>query len=435
MSFLGHGDDGSVSTSSSHGRTILSSLAPSSLTHSFPDDDEALADDGAVRVPMASSLSLSLNPSMVDSSVFIPARPYLNLPRGAALSQSSVSSGDASSCDASCSSRSRDPDLLFANIGRSLALASVSSGSNAPSDDGTDSQLESEPTGVTTGAATGKAVKWWDQLQTDEDWDHFRASAHDYLNALVAEEMKEMKHDKSVGDGRGPGKTSAIKEATKQNGESSSWVRQWLEGLYAAVAASAFGVDADETSLQTKHISSLVREMADVQRQLEGLPPPPPGLPEGLPLDALPAESRDLLLQYRDRLDAWRGEAMPRREELSARYVRCQEKLLAAIIDAEEAQFWSARGAAKFPNEDGDGVRNGGISGDCRAESKCHAFGAVNDDGYIEVIGNESPLWDDVTRTFSASQGKCQLTLGAALFAALTAGAGFLLTLQSKHSR
>ena len=68
-------------------------------------------------------------------------------------------------------------------------------------------------------------------------------------------------------------------------------------------------------------------------------------------------------------------------------------------------------------------------------EDECQILGTVNDDGYVDVIEKESPLWDEVSETRVDLQSKCQLTLSAALVAALTAGAGFFLTLQSKRSR
>ena len=60
---------------------------------------------------------------------------------------------------------------------------------------------------------------------------------------------------------------------------------------------------------------------------------------------------------------------MPQREELSAKYVKCQEKLLSLIIDTEEQAFY----------------RNNNSS-----------FGSMNDDGYVEVIEKTSPQWDSV---------------------------------------
>jgi len=415
------GDDRSASTSSScmYGTTILSSLAPSSLTQSFQfQDDETRAKSDTAHASTTSSLSLSLNPSMVDSSVIIPSNSNLHR---ASLSQSSISSsGDISSCDVSYSSQCYAPEL-FANIGRSLILASASKNGN--DDDGCDSLPELS--GVTTSAAKG--VKWWDQLQTDDDWDKFRASAHDCLNSLVAGEMKDMRHGKfSRESGSSVTKTLATKEITQQNSEGLFRVRQWLQGLYEAFTASAVGFISEESSVKTNYITSLVKEIVDIQQQLEKLPPAPPTLPEGFPLHDLPSESRDLLVQYRAHLDAWRREAMPQHDELSAKYGQCQEKLLAAIIDAEEAQFWGTKK---------DSVENEETIGVYVKEDECKTLGTVNDDGYVDVIEKDSPLWDEASETRLDLQSRCQLTLSAALVAALTAGAGFFLTLQSKRSR
>jgi len=415
------GDDRSASTSSScmYGTTILSSLAPSSLTQSFQfQDDETRAKSDTAHASTTPSLSLSLNPSMVDSSVVIPSNS--NLQR-ASLSQSSISSsGDMSSCDASHSSQCYAPEL-FANIGRSLMLASASK--NSSDDDGCDSPPELS--GVTASAAKG--VKWWDQLQTDDDWDKFRASAHDCLNSLVVEEKKDMRHGKfSRESGSSMEKTLVTKEVTQQNRVGLFRVRQWLQGLFEALTSSAVGFVSEEKSAKTNYISSLVKQIVEIQQQLEKLPPAPPTLPEGLPLDDLPSESRYLLVQYRDRLDAWRREAMPQHEELSTKHVQCQEKLLAAIIDAEEAQFWGTKKDSMENEEKVVGYEK---------EDECQTLGTVNDDGYVDVIEKESPLWDEVSETRVDLQSKCQLTLSAALVAALTAGAGFFLTLQSKRSR
>eukprot|EP01083_Nonionella_stella_P003512 10085_1 len=178
----------SASESSVRGTTILSS-APSSSSRSFPNDR---GNGGTINAPSESSLSL--NPSMVDSSVVVPSESnsnayWIGLHRADPSQSSSISSSDISSCAPSA------PDL-FGNIGRSLVLASVSSDSD---DIANESDCDDTlPTSKLTEATSPKrVVKWWDQLQTDEDWDVFRAKANAHLNSLVKEEMARVDHSEN----------------------------------------------------------------------------------------------------------------------------------------------------------------------------------------------------------------------------------------------
>mmetsp|Transcript_22562 Transcript_22562/g.54520 ORF Transcript_22562/g.54520 Transcript_22562/m.54520 type:complete len:183 (+) Transcript_22562:807-1355(+) len=181
--------------------------------------------------------------------------------------------------------------------------------------------------------------------------------------------------------------------------------------MYKSINTAITGIVLKEESSESKYFSSLIQEIIEIKGKLERLPPVPPSLPLGdLPLDHLSNESRDKLVRYHVSLDAWRGEIMPRREELTAQYVLCQEKLLAAIIDAEEEIFYESNN-----------------------DESSH-LGTVDGDGYIHVVERESPAWDDAVETLAISRSKCQLTtLTAAFVAALTAGAGYLLTLQAKR--
>eukprot|EP00571_Detonula_confervacea_P007420 CAMPEP_0172316506 /NCGR_PEP_ID=MMETSP1058-20130122/28448_1 /TAXON_ID=83371 /ORGANISM="Detonula confervacea, Strain CCMP 353" /LENGTH=390 /DNA_ID=CAMNT_0013030825 /DNA_START=27 /DNA_END=1199 /DNA_ORIENTATION=- len=388
------------------------SSAPSSPQHSLHDDR---ANRGIINVQIASSLSLSLNPSMVGSSMLIPPetnanRSWIELNQ-AALSQSSVSTSDMSAFAASDFTPCYTPDVCL-NIGRSIMLASSASSDTHVSENACDALSKSS--GVTESV---KGTKWWDRLQTDEDWDDFRRTAGDYLNALIIEEMKELKrNEESSGTGSSVDKTAIAKESTQRNNEGFSKVRQWLplqiyipmQILYESINAAIADITSTDDT-KTKYFSSLIKEIVDVQQQLGRLPPIPPTLPlDDMSLDDLPSSSRDALVQYNIDLDEWKEKGMPQQEELSAKYVQCQEKLLAAIIDTEEELF--------YDNKD-----------------ECNSLGTVNDDGYIEVVEKESSRWDDVNEALVTSQSKCQLTLGAAFVAALTAGAGFLLTLQSKR--
>lgn len=365
------------SASISMGATILSS-APSSPSRSLHDD----------RTARGMIMSLSLHPSMVDSSVLVQSET------------SSITSGDISLSDVSDSTLAPH---VFANIGRSLMLASCASLDTSGSEDASDAPSH---TSRVAEAESVKGAKWWDRLQTDEDWDDFRTKANDYLNALITEEIKELK-----GTGNSSGTCCSVNKApmvTQWNNEGYSKVKIWLQGLYESINATLTGITSKQDCMKTTYVSSLLKEIVDIQQHLDILPPMPPPLPKELSLDDLPSESRDLLIQYRERLDAWRREALPEHEELKVRYAQCQEKLLAAIIDAEEELFYDKKG-------------------------ECNGLGTVNDDGYIEVVGKESQKWDDAGETLAISQSKCQLTLGAAFVAALTAGASFFLAMQSKR--
>lgn len=396
-------DQSTSSSAYGTGATILESVAPSSITGGGTQN---------LQVRVDSSLALSLNPSMVDSAALLPSTPsasgthgnasgWIGLhqhPNQASLSEWSVSSGDSCSTPSTAAS-----PYILTNIGRSLALASVESHSGAGSaqssrDAGRDDAPSKSPV-----AGRSKGVQWWDQLRTDEDWESFRRSANDHLKLLVAEEMESRCND--AGKGVGAGDVPANK------------VGSWFQGLYQALASSIHRMISEETASDeiSKYVSSLVKEIADIQQQLDSLPPTPPALPGELSLGDLPPESRAILIKYQEHLEAWRGEVTPQREGLTRAYTKCQEKLLSAIIDAEEAQFWDKRsGADHYSKMD-------------------NYLGSVNDDGYVEVVDKKSPLWCDLEENAVNRQSKFQLKLGAAFFAALTAGAGFFLTLQSKR--
>jgi len=279
---------------------------------------------------------------------------------------------------------------------------SSSSGSSCGSEVGFDAQKSLE-------GYSSKKTKWYEHLQTDEDWDRFRAQARDCLNAIVAEEMKQLRrNDCGTGD------------VQKKLGEMPSLPRQtnqgflrWLVGIYDSINATIAGLVSRNGSERTNVFSSLVQESVDIKTQLSKLPPMPPSLPEDLSLNGLPSESRNMLVQYRESLNAWRNVVMPRQKELSDRYVRCQEKLLAIIIDDRSEEMF-----------------NGDRDECCKGDS----LGKVNDDGYV-VVKKESVRWDEVSEALAVSQSKCQLSssLGAAFFAVLAAGASVFFALQSKR--
>jgi hypothetical protein len=319
------------------------------------------------------------------------------------ISSDDIASVISSCCDDNASYSTLCAPDVFGNIGRSLIFASVAS---------MVSSTENSSFGV---AESGMETKWWDRLRTDEDWDVFRNKANEYMNDLIVEEMKGLPGNRLCSDDfdRKVDKTWLVKTDQNQLQRQQVTAKQgfllwWLDGICKSIHATIARITSYEDSAPSKYVSALVKEIVDIQQQLERLPPMPPALPAELSLDDLPPESREMLIQYRDRLDEWRRGVMPHQEELSMRYARCQEKLLAAIVDTEQKMFY-----------------------DCEVEGR-DTLGAVNDDGYIEVVEKESSLWGVLTNeSMMTSRGKCQFA--TALVAALTAGAGFFLTLQTKR--
>ncbi|KAL9190157.1 hypothetical protein ACHAXT_007368 [Thalassiosira profunda] len=407
-------DDGDRSdrSASTFGATILSSRQPSSPPPSARHDER-------IHVPLG-SLSLSLNPSMVDSSVLLPEQRMegswvgLHEHSDASSVPSSLSSSDISSISSAGASRSEsrptfifDTDLL-ANVGRSLVLASVASDGDVSSDSESEAPLPKQHAAKGQSAREGK---WFDQLRTEEDWERFRSRANEHLNALVEEEMRgQMNHSERGASKGSVKKLPAIKECAPRNNE--GFLTSWWQGLHEAFTGTAPGGASEPVSESMRRLTSLVKEFAEIKQQLESLPPIPPTLPEDLPLEDLPEDRRDSMRQYRDRLSAWRGEAMPQREALHAKYAECHEKVLAAIIDREEELFHRRSQGARLRSD----------------------FGALNDDGYIEVAERRAPVWDSVENVL-VKRSKCQTTLIEVLVAALTVGAGFFVAMQSKRSR
>ena len=406
---LRYDGDRSDRSASTFGATILSSRQPSSSPQSARQDER-------IHVPLG-SLSLSLNPSMVDSSVLLPEQRMEGSWAGrhehsdASSVPSSLSSSDISSISSAGASRSDsrptfifDTDLL-ANVGRSLVLASVASDGDDSSDSESEAPLPKQH------AAKGQPAQWFDQLRTEEDWERFRSRANEHLNALVEEEMRgQMNHSERGARKGSVKKLPVVKECAPRNKE--GFLTSWWTGLHEALTGTSPGGAPEPVSESMDRLKSLVKEFAEIKQQLESLPPIPPTLPEDLPLEDLPEDSRDSMLQYRDHLSTWRGEAMPQREALHAKYAECHEKVLAAIIDREEELFHRRSQGARLRSD----------------------FGAINDDGYIEVAERRAPVWDSVENVL-VKRSKCQTTLIEVLVAALTVGAGFFVAMQSKRSR
>jgi len=370
-----------ASTASMEGATILSS-APNSNNNRGTDDA-----NNNINIHLADDIALSLSPSMVNSSILIPGSSSTI---GSSLSDDMISL--ISSCDSAVSiNTTRQPDDALSNVGRSLALASIDDDATYCSD------KESVMIGV---------VEWWDRLKTEEDWNSFRIEANEYLNVLIAEEMKDRTQN-STSTEYNVNKTSTIKESISQQqhpNDQHQGLLQWLLRIYESINKTISGITTRDESAKTKLFNSLMKEIVDLQQQLDQLPPLPPSLPEELSLDDMPSESRDMLIKYSDNLDEWKGKVMPKREELSAKYIKCQEKLLSLIIDTEEEAFY----------------RNNGSN-----------FGSMNDDGYVEVIEKTSPQWDSVNDVL-VMRSRCHAT--TLFLAAITFGAGLFITLRSKRA-
>lgn len=446
---------GGNGTANGAGATIVSSAPSSSWS---PSSSSSLYDGNSQRGEImiagatahSSSAALSLNPSMIDSSALLT--PTISQTKTSAdnntnresshwmielirsipshscsiASASDISSDDIASVISSCCDDNASysnslcaPDV-FGNIGRSLILASAASmgSKNTECDDcrHDTSRTPSPSLPSFSLLESGMATKWWDRLRTDEDWEVFRKKANEYMNTLIDEEMTRLLSNKVASDApdcNSLDKMRMIKQVQQQQVTvKQGFLLWWLEGIRKSVHATIERITSNDGSAPSKYVSALVKEIVDIQQQLERLPPMPPVLPKELSLDDLPPESRKVLIQYSDSLNIWRRGVMPHQEELTARYGRCQEKLLAAIIDTEENMFYDNNND-EYPD----------------------AFGAVNDDGYIEVVEKQSSLWGVAfNETTKPSRGKCQFaTFSAALVAALTAGAGVFLTLQTKR--
>ena len=370
-----------ASTASMEGATILSS-APNSNSNRVANDG-----NNNINIQLADDIALSLSPSMVNSSILIPGSSSTI---GSSLSDDMISL--ISSCDSAVSSNTttRQPDDALSNVGRSLALASIDDDATFCSD------KESVMIGV---------VDWWDRLKTDDDWNNFRIKANEYLNVLIAEEMK-IRTQHCTGTEYNVDKTSTIEESVPEQqhpNDQHQGLLQWLHGLYESINKTISGITSRDESAKTKLFNSLMKEIVDLQQQLDQLPPLPPSLPEELSLDDMPSESRDMLIEYRENLDEWKGNVMPQRDELFAKYVKCQEKLLSRIIDTEEQAFYH----------------------------KNSSFGSMNDDGYVEVIEKTSPQWDSVNDVLVMRSRFNATTL---FLAAISFGAGLFITLRSKRS-
>ena len=141
------------------------------------------------------------------------------------------------------------------------------------------------------------------------------------------------------------------------------------------------------------------------------------------------ASQQHLLSRYRARLAEWRVCMIRRRKALQAEHDQCQEEILTAIIAAEETLFWRDKVVDGLLEEE----KMDKLSNDRIDEEDASLLGAVNDDGYVEVIGKESFRWDDASDALMTSQSNCSLTFRAACVAAATTFAGIVVAMHSRR--
>ena len=346
------------STASSGGTILSSAQTIQTANHSVNaaenhSDDPSSAD---------STAPLSINPSMIDSSL----TSFLS-----SLSNSHASYDSVSSISSQSTPR-HSPDS-FATIGRFLSTDNDCDGISVLSL-------------MTSAEEKGEAAveKWWEQV---EDWDSFTADANNYVKLLILEEMKTKSDDSATNSNSGI-----------QNHPAFFGVWQWFQGLYETITnATTAGNNQEKIdSEKAKYVSSLIKQIVAIQQELDELPnSEPPSLPEDLKLDDVPHHIRQKLLEHHARVNEWRNETMQPRERLETKYAACQEKLLACIIDAEEELFWK-KGAKQHSDD--------------------NKWSSLNEDGYVEVASKKSPLWDD-------AETKCQRKNALSQYATIIAGA------------
>ncbi|KAL7479044.1 hypothetical protein ACHAW6_004795 [Cyclotella cf. meneghiniana] len=380
------------------------------------------------------SLTLTLNPTMIDSSILSISFGDEVSNRNPTAQESEVTELDALSFDSSISygsisscSPSSVPDHaphFFTHIGRSLMLLSENDNDSvdSPCDSSTASSRRivssqgDKPDSVRT--STG-VTNWWTRFQTDEDWEAFAKIATQYLRTFISSELVEIEKNEREKD-RDPWR---MKETS--NGlvvrfgcqrDSYSIAKLWLQKIYEAVTTSILGTSPRDARrnhfvhMKMNCISSLVQELVTLQQKLNALPPIPPNLPDVTSLTQLPDDTRILLIRHCTLFDTWRAETMEHREILQAKQTICQEKILSAIIEAEEELFWSR---------------------DKSKEEKL--LGSYNDDGYFQVVERNSPYWDETDDMYTSRRYSCHL--GLQCLVALAAGAAGIagILLQTKR--
>lgn len=349
------------STASSGAASILSSAETAQTTNHSAD----VANSGP-------SSSLSINPSMIDSSL----TSFLS-----SLSKSNPSHDSISSVS-SQSTPCHSPDS-FASIGRFLSADNECDGISV---------LSLMTSAEEIGEAAVGGGKWWEQIK---DWDSFTADANNYLKLLILEEMKE-----SDGVEKYPLKSSGM----QSHPGAFVGVWQWFQGLYETITRAGSNQEK-VASERAKYMSSLIKQVVVINQELDEMAPEPPSLPEDLTLDDVPDHIRQKLLEHHARVNEWRKESMKRREKLESTYATCQEKLLACIIDMEEEVFWKKG-----------------------TEHRDNKWNSLNDDGYVEVVSKNIP------ENVNVCQSKSTLSQYAMILAGVI-GAGIAVVVSTVFSK
>ena len=331
--------------SSGDGITIVSSGVPSSWR--MVDENEAASSPSIV-----SSL-LSLHPSLVDSSIVIPDSASID---GSCLTTASFGTSTTSAFGGSQATPTREPDTA-------PPRPEVS---KRPPPDDTNEGMRRSSSGR---SRSNNSVSWWDQLQSEDDWDNFCKRANEMMEAMIEEEMLGNEYDAD--------KKTILCKARPSRPRNENWIGHLFKSFFG---------DKDRARSDDL-VATLVKELVSLKLEVDSLPAPP-SFPD-VDIDNLPGESKEALLRYQNNVEAWQER---QGKDLKLRLSLCKERLLAAIIDAEKDLFEEGR------------------------------IGEVNGDGYFEVrhniVGVAAP----------ASQTLCpNITLTAALIAAVTAGASLFV--------
>ena len=387
-----------TSPSSIYSNTIWSSI-PSSSRVSEPSTSSGTVVDQPSN-NAASSLVLSVDPALIDSSILSTFNPSRN--NETELDALSFNSGISNSTISSCSVASVPEQLphSFTNIERALLQLSA---------------YENESLGCCSGVSANaefrKKEGWWSRFRTEEDWQAFTEKATHYLSALVHAELMEMNTKGFERDRDALRIKSASNDAVASYScERDSYsIAMWLQKIYKAIT-SVLGLSHTDlqtnNSVQTRmnYISYLVRELAIVEQRLNTIPPIPPTVPDAISLLDLSEDSRNLMIGYHS---AWRRESIRERELLELKQSTCREEILSAIIETEEELFWTKN------DRDND------------------KLGSYTDDGYFNVLARSPGYWGSIEDADYFSRKKCL----SPWLLALTAGAAGIASFFLQYKR
>lgn len=329
---------GSGSGRSGDAITILSSGVPSSSWRKVDENESS---------PSIVSSLLSLHPSLVDSSIVIPDSASID---ESCLTTASFGTSTTSAFGGSQATPTREPDVAMPQPEAKIPP----SADDDTNDDRRSSSFRSR---------SNNSVSWWDQLQSEDDWDDFRKRANATMEAMIEEEVlvKEYDADKKAILGR------------PSRPRSENWFRRIFESFSPS--------DVKDHAQSDDVVATLVKELVSLKLEVDSMQAPP-SFPD-VEIDDLPSESKEALLQYQNNVQAWQER---QGNDLKRRLSLAKERLLAAIIDAERDFFEEGR------------------------------IGEVNSDGYFEVRRNFVEVATPATLCPN-------ITLTAALIAAVTAGA------------